>query len=190
MSRTYKCLPQTEFTYKENKLLAIRDEDKDLIMKWRNEQINILRQKDLLTAEKQNEYFKNVVEKLFEQEAPNQLLFSFFENNKLIGYGGLVHIDWESRNAEISFMVATERNKNEEVFSGDFLAFLNIIFYIAFDYLQFIKLHTTFYDTVYRIFYKKVIEEFGFIKEGKLKDHILINGQIEDVCIYSFFNFK
>ena len=78
MSRTYKCLPQTEFTYKESKLLAIRDQDKDLIMKWRNEQINILRQKDPLTNEKQKEYFKNVVEKLFEQETPNQLLFSFF----------------------------------------------------------------------------------------------------------------
>ena len=118
------------------------------------------------------------------------MIFGFFENNNLIGYGGLVHIDWESKNAEISFIIETERNENEEVFSTDFSAFLNIIFSIAFDSLQFIKLHTTFYDTAYRMFYKKVIEEYGFIQEGKLKDHILINGQIENVWIYSCFNIK
>ena len=44
-----------------------------------------------------------MVKKQFKEKQPNQLLFSFIENNLLIGYGGLVHIDWTNKNAEISF---------------------------------------------------------------------------------------
>jgi hypothetical protein len=102
--RNYRCLTQQEFAKGELKLVPIRDEDKYSIMKWRNEQIAILRQKSPLTKENQEKYFKEVVEKLFETDQPSQLLFSFLEKGNLIGYGGLVHIDWENKNAEISFL--------------------------------------------------------------------------------------
>ncbi|GAK91039.1 putative ribosomal-protein-serine acetyltransferase [Nonlabens ulvanivorans] len=49
------------------------------IMKWRNEQMYHLRQAEKLTEQSQDSYFKNVVSKLFEQEKPNQLLFSFLK---------------------------------------------------------------------------------------------------------------
>lgn len=47
-------------------------------MKWRNEQIYHLRQAKPLTKEDQNAYFENVVAKLFEDDHPNQILFSVF----------------------------------------------------------------------------------------------------------------
>jgi hypothetical protein len=102
----------------------------------------------------------------------------------------LVHIDWESRNAEISFITATERNNKDELFCDDFSNFLKLVFLLAFDTLNFIKLHTTFYDIQYRVLYKKVIEEQGFISEGRLENHIMINGKIENVLIYSRFKPK
>lgn len=185
MYRTYQCLSQLEFANGDYKLVPIRDEDKYSIMKWRNEQIDILRQKEPLTKEKQEWYFSNVVDKLFEDEQPGQLLFSFLENDILIGYGGLVYIDWESRNAEISFLSAMDRNGNENLFFYDFKNYLKILLSIAFDNLNFIKVHTTFYEIKERNLYKKVIEEFKFIQEAELKQHILIKGKLEDILIYS-----
>ena len=92
--RKYKCLSKQEYTYGLFKLVAIRDEDKLPILKMRNEQIYHLRQPEKLTIKLQEVYFKNVVSLLFDQERPNQILFSFLENGEFIGYGGLVHINW------------------------------------------------------------------------------------------------
>ncbi|MFN5443971.1 MAG: GNAT family N-acetyltransferase, partial [Crocinitomicaceae bacterium] len=104
----YKCLNQNEFNFNEYKIVPIRFEDRLDIMKWRNEQIYHLRQVKPLTIDDQNNYFNNVISKLFEQEKPNQLLFSFLKNDVCIGYGGLVHINWIDKNAEISFIMNTE----------------------------------------------------------------------------------
>ena len=66
----------------EFKISPIRHEDRLLIMKWRNEQMFHLRQAELLTEEKQNWYFEQVIDKLFEEQKPNQILFSFFRKDK------------------------------------------------------------------------------------------------------------
>jgi RimJ/RimL family protein N-acetyltransferase len=187
MARAYRCLSKQEFVQGDYRLVPIRDEDKYAIMEWRNEQIDILRQKEPLTKEKQDWYFQNVVGKLFEQERPEQLLFSFLEKDVLIGYGGLVHIDWESMNAEISFITQTERNSVEEKFVMDFHLFLEILISVAYDKLNFKKLHTTFYDLPSRIYYKKCIVKFGFVEEACLKLHLQINGSLANVFIYSHF---
>ena len=89
-------------------------------MKWRNEQIYHLRQSELLTEESQERYFQDIVSKLFNQKEPDQLLFSFLKNDKIIGYGGLVHINWTDRNAEISFIMDTNEEKNIFISIGPF----------------------------------------------------------------------
>ena len=98
---TYKVLNKQVFTQGEYKLVPIRFEDRWDIMKWRNEQIYHLRQSKPLTKEDQDHYFNNVASKLFEQEQPSQILFSFLRNDICIGYGGLVHINWVDKHAEI-----------------------------------------------------------------------------------------
>lgn len=64
----YKCLTKQEFSSGEYKLVPIRFEDRYKIMKWRNEQIYHLRQKEPLTIDQQDAYFENVVAKLFDKE--------------------------------------------------------------------------------------------------------------------------
>ena len=76
-------------------------------MRWRNEQMYHLRQSKPLTEADQDRYFDEVVSQLFDQEQPEQILFSFLEGEKCIGYGGLVHINWGDRNAEVSFIMDT-----------------------------------------------------------------------------------
>jgi len=92
-------------------IVPIRFEDRYSIMDWRNEQLYHLRQEKLLTKEAQDLYFNNKVNKLFEQEKPEQILFSYLRDSECIGYGGLVHINWNDRNAEISFIMKTELEK-------------------------------------------------------------------------------
>ena len=187
MTRRYKTLSQQEFIDGNYKLIPVRDVDKYAIMQWRNEQIDILRQKEPLTKEKQELYFRNVVDKLFEEEKPNQLLFSFLENDLLIGYGGLVHIDWESRNGEISFVTKTERNYNKQQFINDWKEYLKILKIVAGINLNFKKIYTYAYDIRPHLFY--ALNESGFIEEARLKNHILIKDKFYDVLIHSrFFN--
>jgi hypothetical protein len=66
-----------------------------------------------------------VVSKLFDQDRPSQLLFSYIYNNKCIGYGGLVHINWEDKNAEVSFLMDT--NNIESLEKEHWVIFLKLI---------------------------------------------------------------
>lgn len=185
--RQYQCLNSCEWKRGNYNLTSLRDEDKYLIMNWRNEQIDILRQKEILTKTVQEQYFNNVVDQLFLVEHPRQILFSFFYKNIFIGYGGFVHIDWESMNSEISFLIYTTRNRDEGVFVSDFKNYLSLLTDIAFKELNFIKLYTTVYDIPERKLYITVVKEFGFEQEAKLEKHILINSQLRDQFIYSYF---
>ncbi len=182
--RTYKCLKETEWLYNDYRLIPVRSEDRESIRIWRNEQIDILRQDRILSPEDQDKYFSGVIEGLFDAYQPSQILFSILIGDSLIGYGGLVHIDWLSRNAEISFLTETNRNIGEP-FKKDFSAFLEIMKNIAFGDLGFIKLHTTVYDI--RPLYIQCIEEAGYVPEGRLKNHRYVRGEMHDVLIYSLF---
>jgi len=184
MIRVYKCLSQQEFTHESCKLVPIRDEDKYTIMQWRNEQIDILRQKEPLTQEKQEKYFEDVVAKLFEQQQPDQLLFSFLENDALIGYGGLVHIDWNSRNAEISFIINTKLEKS--FFYPYWTNYLALIEKIAFDMLKFHKIFTYAFDIRPHLY--EVLEKAKYKKEAQLKEHYIFNNKLIDVLIHSKIN--
>jgi hypothetical protein len=101
----YKILKTNQYELDNIKIVPIRYEDRLLIMRWRNEQMYHLRQQKLLTEADQNNYFDNVVSKLFDADEPNQLLFSYLHDDVCIGYGGLVHINWKDKNAEISFII-------------------------------------------------------------------------------------
>jgi len=105
--REYKVLNKNNYESVEFKIIPLRQEDRYDIMKWRNEQIYHLRQNKPLTKKDQDLYYQTVVDKLYENERPDQILFSFLEGEKLIGYGGLVHINWIDKNAEISFIMET-----------------------------------------------------------------------------------
>ncbi len=59
--KTYKALTQNSFSKDEYSIVPIRYEDRYKIMEWRNDQIDLLRQKEDLTIEEQDFYFENVV---------------------------------------------------------------------------------------------------------------------------------
>lgn len=169
-------------------LVPIRNEDKFAIMDWRNSQVDILRQKNILTREIQEKYFQNTVDNLFKINKPDQLLWSYLYKNELIGYGGLVHIDWDARNGEISFLLDTEHNNNPDIFKKDWEIFLHLIEEIAFLELKFHKIYTYAYNI--RNYYFEVMYKCGYALEGRFKEHVSINGKQEDVLFLSKFEKK
>ena len=184
MKRTYSILKNNRFVHDDYLLIPIRDEDKELIRVWRNEQIEILRQEKVLSRDDQDSYFKEVVSTLFEQDKPKQLLFSFFHKEKFIGYGGLVHIDWEKKEAEISFLTETERNKSVNVFINDWKNYLYLIRLVAFGELKMECIFTCAYDLRPNLY--KALESSGFRLTERIKNAVTIHGESKDVLIHSF----
>lgn len=181
----YSCLSQQVYTSGKFTLVPIRIEDRYVIMKWRNEQIYHLRQAKPLTKEDQDAYFENVVSKIFDQGQPEQILFSFLEDGgTCIGYGGLVHINWVDKNAEISFIMDTSLEENR--FQEIWLSYLKLIEEVGFKGLLLHKIYTFAFDIRPNLY--EIFEYSGFILDSRLKEHCLFNNKFIDVVIHSKFN--
>lgn len=182
--KIYKCLSKNSYEYGDYSLVPLREQDIYKIKSWRNAQIDILRQKKLLTDESQKKYYNEIIKPSFLEQFPNQILFSFLYRNECIGYGGFVHIDWISLNAELSFLTETKRNKSNSTFIKDYTNYLSLIKQIAF-ITGFNKIYTYTYDI--RQYLIDTIEANGFVQEGFLKNHILIRNKLKGIWIHSFF---
>ena len=161
----YKVLNNQIFTSGVYSIVPIRYEDRIDIMNWRNEQIYHLRQEKPLTMEIQDNYFKKTVNNLFTQNKPNQILFSFIKNDKCLGYGGLVHINWKDKSAEISFVMETALEK--DFFHKYWLKWLYLIEKVAFNELKFNKIYTYAFDLRPHLY--EAVLDAGFFKETTLK---------------------
>lgn len=177
----YKCLHQQEFTSNEYAIVPIRYEDRFKIMQWRNEQIYHLRQNKPLTQQDQEFYFTNIVAALEHQEQPSQILFSYLKNGVCIGYGGLVHMNWIDKNAEISFIIQTDLDK--DFFEFHWRIYLSLIEQVAFQALHFHKIYTFAFDVRPHLY--PVLEASAYQKEVALKDHCFFNGTFINVLIHS-----
>lgn len=181
---SYKVLNKQSYSSGIYSIVPIRYEDRYDIMKWRNEQIYHLRQNKALTEEDQDNYFNNVISKLFEEALPKQIIFSYLKNGKCIGYGGIVHINWIDKNAEISFIMNTklESSEKEEHWS----VFLALIEEVAFKELFLHKINTYAFDL--RPYLYEIFENLGFYKEATLREQCLFNKEYIDVIIHSKIN--
>ena len=155
--------------------------DKYDIMKWRNEQMYHLRQAKPLTKNEQNDYFNNVIAKLYDKNRPEQILFSYLENDKCIGYGGLVHMNWHDKNAEISFIMATELEN--KYFQFHWQTYLRLIEQVAFKEISFHKIFVYAFDLRPHLY--KALEKSGYIQDARLKEHCLFNNNYIDIVIHS-----
>jgi RimJ/RimL family protein N-acetyltransferase len=162
---------------------SIRLEDAELIRQWRNEQISALRQSRELSMDDQALYFREHVMPEFDSPYPGKILVRFTLKGSLIGYGGIVHINWADRRGEVSFLLETKRANDRKKYVKEIKIFLKMLSEMAFIYLGFNKLTTESYN--HRLFHVEAIENFGFRREGVLRKHTMINGQWIDSIIAS-----
>ena len=110
-----------------------------------------------------------------------QILFSFLHLDKCVGYGGLVHLDWENKNAEISFVMDTILEKDH--FKDYWRNFLKMIEIVAFEELELNKIYIYSYDLRPQLY--QVTDDNLYILEAKLKEHVFCDGDYVDVNIHS-----
>ncbi|MBF9220831.1 GNAT family N-acetyltransferase [Hymenobacter ruricola] len=169
-ARSYSALRLNQYEQAGYQLVPIRYEDREPIRQWRNAQLAVLRQAAPLTAEQQDAYFQRVVLPLFEQARPGQLLFSLLREGELVAYGGLVHISWPDERAEVSFLADPARALAPATYRQDFLAFLQLLYRVAFEDLRLNRLVTETYDL--RPAHVAIMEESGLKPEGRLRQHV------------------
>ena len=181
--KQYKVFGPKPLTQDRYSISSIQLEDIEEIRCWRNEQMSALRQSKVLSKEEQLAYFENVLKPEFNQTHPKQVLVRFCLSGKLIGYGGIVHLDWENLRGEVSFLLATERTSNMESYSQELHLFFTLIKRLGFCELGLNKLTTEAY--AHRIFHVQAIEDAGFCREGVLRQHVKIENQWVDAIVAS-----
>lgn len=181
---SYKILNKQVYTSGEYSIVPIRMKDRYDIMEWRNEQMYHLRQNRSLTKKDQDYYFHTVISELFEKEEPGQILFSYLKNDECIGYGGLVHINWPDKNAEISFL--TDTKIGDDFLELHWIKFLGLLENIAWKELNLHKIYTYAFDLRPKLY--QALEKAGFCLEAFLKEHSYFEDRFIDVKIHSKFN--
>jgi len=159
---------------------AVQPQDIELIRCWRNAQIDVLRQSRPITPEEQIAYFERAIWPDKASDQPSNILLALFEHERLIGYGGLVHIVWDYARAEVSFLLSTQIARSDE--PRLFAAWLRLMQQLAFDGLGLARLTTETYAM--RTSHIEVLEQEGFRREGVLREHVRVAGHPMDAVMH------
>lgn len=178
MINKYTCLQNNFVQFSQYAIVPLRQESMTFIKEWRNAQIDVLRQNKKLTDYDQRRYYIEVVSRGFNTLRPSEILFDILFNDALIGYGGLVHIDWENKGCEISFLLNPARLENKAIYEKDFSAFIEMIKKVGFKDLHFKKLWTETYDI--RPHHVSILEKSGFKKVATKRNNNSIKGKLVD----------
>jgi RimJ/RimL family protein N-acetyltransferase len=171
----YACLPHPRIEQGGFWVETVQAGHIQAIRTWRNAQLDILRQPAPISPKEQEAYFATQIWPSLASPQPTNILLAFHEGERLIGYGGLVHIAWEHRRAEVSFLLDPQAATPAEAYACRFVAFLGLMKKLAFDELGFERLFTETYAL--RTDHIAVLEAAGFRREGVLRNHVRIDGR-------------
>jgi len=169
------------YKYDDRYLCPLEKEYLLELKRWRNVQMKILRQFKPLTNFHQEKWYAHL------KNDKSQVLFALMAGNlkklKFIGYCGITNTDFKNRRGEISFLVDPRRSKRKKIYQKDFLAVLNMLCEYGFKELNLNKLFTETFE-----FWRdhiKILEEFGFQKEGELREQYFGGGKYFNSVIHS-----
>lgn len=180
----YIHLNSANYSLGDYSVVPFREDDLLNIKKWRNEQLDVLRQTKTLTDNDQINYFKNYIQPSYTDPNTRIILFSFLLNGKCIGYGGLTNVNWEDKRVELSFLLNTKRIKDDLIYTADFTHFIELMKTIVFVDLNFNRIFTETYDI--RELHISILEKCGFLLEGRMREHVKINGKFVDSLLHGF----
>lgn len=179
----YLALKGFDKTFGKYGVSSIRMEDSLPIMNWRNSQLSALRQSEPLTADGQKNYFEQIVRPQFSEDEPKQVLLRFTHRSELIGYGGIVHLNWSDRRGEASFLLDPRRASDELLYQKECKIFMSLLMECAFHVLDLNKISTEAYS--HRKLHVHALENSGFTREGILRQQTLVKSQWVDAVIAS-----
>ena len=164
------------------KFTSLEKDDLAQIKKWRNEQQSICRYWKPLTDDNQEDWYFTYSDK-DAREVIFAIRYTLDDGSDvLIGYTGLVYIDWLNRRAEYSILVDLNYHSNyDEIFQKT----TDFIVDYGFNSLNLNKITTeTFSHRTHQI---ELLEKYGFERQGVLKDHIYKDGKYWDSHLHAIF---
>lgn len=179
----YRAIGPDSFHHGDYHIESVQRSDAEEIRKWRNEQISALRQGKPITKEEQSTYFGELIRLDFPMSQPEKILVRFLYKDYLIGYGGIVHIDWHNLRGEVSFLLETSRTVHHAKYKDELFTFFELIKVVAFEALKLNKLTCEAY--AHRQYHVEAIELAGFTREGILRQQTKINGAWIDAVVSS-----
>lgn len=178
----YSCLPRPVVSNGSLQLSAVQPEYIESIRQWRNAQRPVLRQNGEISVQQQIDYFETQVWPSMEEDCPNNILLAIHRDSQLIGYGGLVHISWQDKRAEVSFLLEPDKADAHPDYVHTFEHYLHTVGELAFTDLQFNRLFTETWAT--RSIHMQALESAGFEREGVMKEHTIQEGVYTDSIIH------
>ncbi len=178
----YRCMPRAEIADGRYAVRAVEPEHIEAIRQWRNAQIDVLRQATPISPQQQIDYYAREIWPTKLVAEPRNILLIYMEDGQPIGYGGLVHIAWEHRRAEVSFLLDPAVPRSDAELAALFAQFLSLMKVLAFRDLGFIRLHTETYAI--RHVHIATLEACGFRREGLLRQHVIIGGRPTDALLH------
>jgi RimJ/RimL family protein N-acetyltransferase len=163
-------------------LCPLEREHLPMLKKWRNQQMRFLRQHTPLTSFHQEQWYPKAM------NDDSQVLFSILlsksdKSSELIGYCGIVYIDLINRRGEISFLVSPERASDRDLYRVDFLSVLFMLCEFGFEQMGLNRLYAETFS--FRKEHMEILEEFGFVREGKMRKHVFADGKYHDSLFHS-----
>ncbi len=178
----YRCMPRARLSDDRITVEALRAKHIEPIRRWRNAQMDILRQNEPITKEAQIAYYAREVWPDKARATPKNILLTVSSDNAVIGYGGLVHIVWAHKRAEVSFLLDPEPHRDDADIADLYGRFLRLMQVFAFQDLGLARLTSEM--AAIRTLHEKVIERSGFVREGVMRDHVIIHGRPTDAIIH------
>lgn len=179
----YVALTQNTFQSGQYSLRPISGSDKNIVLRWRNDQQEVLRQKGVISKTEQAEYFAKKVIPTFEQTQPEMILFMMLNKDSTVAYGGLTHLDWNEKIGEISFLAETSIAKNQDMYAEVMTHFLIMLKRIAFKELRFNQIFAETYG--FRTHHIKILESAGLKYGEKINNQIEYQGKFYYSVIHS-----
>jgi len=156
--------------------------DLEALRIWRNEQQSVLRQQEPLTPTHQREWFERRVKPSYSLSHPSEVLVIVELSGQPVSYGGLTNIEWTSRRGELSFLTATNHAKVPHDYERDFNRFLGWVKRFTFVELGLNRLFTETWAS--RKDHIALLEASGFKLEGRMRDHIVKEGLMQDALLH------
>lgn len=182
----YAGLDATPLRQDAYELCTLREADIQSIRRWRNDQIDVLRQTAPISPDEQQRYFQDVIRPSFRERRPALMLFSLLRDDLCVGYCGLTHIDWLAGRAEISFLLDSMRVREPRIYEEDMRACLALLSSTAFERLGLTRLFAETFDI--RPAHIALLEAAGFVFEGRLREHVYIHGNRVDSLVHGLLS--
>lgn len=182
--KRYHCMPNPVLSSGVFEIEAVQPQQIENIRRWRNAQIDVLRQKEPIDQEQQRRYFEEQIWPEMLSVTPKNILTSLLRSGEHVGYGGLVHIDWPGRCAEVSFLLDPDIGRDASTYRECHLEFLELIKRLAFRDLNLDYLTTETFACSSRAAHTKNLERAGFVQDGRVSATAVIDGVSVDSLMH------